>query len=105
MRKWLTADEQIKRVAARYRNLNLVTNWTWLVIWEGSLRSFQREYRVRIFWHRWWPGDLFEVGHEKPRVLVLDPPLQGRDDQPLDHVYRRTQPVWICPFDPKAKDW
>jgi hypothetical protein len=105
MSSWLTADEQIKRVAARYPSLNVVTNWTWLVIWEGSLRSFQREYRVRIFWHRWWPDNPFDVGHDKPKVLVLDPPLQPRDDQPLDHVYRRTQPVWICPFDPKAKDW
>lgn len=105
MSRALTADEQIERVAARYPNLKLVTDWTWLVIWEGSLRSFSREYKVRIFWHRWWPNELFDVGYDKPKVFVLDPLLQPRYDQPLDHVYRRTQPVWICPFDPKAKDW
>jgi len=107
MSSWLTAEEQIKRVAERYPNLKLVLNYKWLVMWEGPLRGFSREYRVRVFWHRWWPGDLFEVPypHDKPKVLVLDPPLEAREDQPLDHVYRRTHPIWICPFDPKAEDW
>jgi len=105
MTDYLTGKEQIERVAARYPDLKLVMSGPWLIIWEGPLRSFSREYCVRIFWHRWWPDDLFEVPRDWPQVFVLDPQPQPRDDQPLQHVYQRTHPIKICAWDPKAKDW
>jgi hypothetical protein len=101
----LTGKEQISRVAARFPELELVMSGPWLIIWEGPLRSFTREYRVRIFWHRWWPGDLFVDPPGKPHILILDPPLRERTDQPLQHVYRRAHPTRICAWDPKENDW
>jgi hypothetical protein len=101
----LFAEEQIKRVAARFPDLKVKMGGPWLVIWEGPIRSFSREYLVRIFWHRWWPGKEFSVPNTKPQVFVLDPPLLDRTDQRIPHLYRRDTPPKICAWDPLTDDW
>lgn len=105
MAEILTAKDQIHLVRERYPELKVVCGWPWLVIWEGPVRSFARTYLVRIFWHRFWPGD-FEVPNPNPQIVVLDPPLQDRPDERIPHMYRRSgRTDRVCGWDPAADDW
>lgn len=107
MGELLTAEQQIQLVRARFPELKVVCGWPWLVIWEGSIRGFSRDYQVRIFWHLFWPGDLdFEVPNFVPQIFILNPPLQDRPDEKVPHMYRAPgKGERVCCWDPAAKEW
>lgn len=103
--KILSADKHVKHVAAKFPSLKLVHNFGWLIIWEGTLRSFAAEYRVRIFWHRFWTEDWLTRINE-PQIYMIDPPMQDRPDKIVPHAYPGNRTRRMCVYDPDSEtDW
>lgn len=101
----ITAAQHVKDVARKFPSLKLVHNFGWLIIWEGVLRSFSAEYRVRIFWHRYWKED-WALGTRQPRIYMLDPPMQDRADKVVPHAYPGHPRRHMCVYDPDSEaDW
>lgn len=103
--KILSAAEHVKDVAAKFPSLKLVHNFGWLIIWEGTLRSFAAEYHVRIFWHRFWTEDWL-TGTTQPQIYMIYPPMQDRPDKIVPHAYPANPTRRMCVYDPDSEtDW
>jgi hypothetical protein len=106
-----TVEEQIGLMAGRYgRQFKLVyKNW-WTARWEGAVVGLDRSYRVAITYYRWRDLDHFQIRNRRIEVVVLEPPVCRRTeepDEPIPHIYGTVngeQPV-LCLYDPAANDW
>ena len=110
MSRWLTGDEQIAEVARKFPRLQLVVAGRppWLIVWEGPLVGFDREYRVRIVWPRLSPWETLELQIEFPKVFVIEPPLADRGPglgDRVPHLYRHQEPPYLCLLDPATDEW
>lgn len=99
----LSAAQQVREVARKFPTLKLVHNFGWLIIWEGTLRSFSAEYRIRIFWHRYWPED-WKLPVHRPQIFMIDPPMEDRPDGRVPHAYPGVRSRSLCVFDPASED-
>lgn len=92
---------------AQHSQLRLLTGGRDLLVWEGPLRGFSKQYTVRIFWHRFPPDDSLRLKTSSPRVIVIDPAPQSLDGMAVPHIYRNSARVGerICCWDPSSDDW
>lgn len=106
MAERISGKQQIAEVKKRYPQLEVLSSGPELIIWEGWLAGFSKQYKVRIFWHRFPPGEDLLLLNTSPRVIVLAPSLLPRGDDRVPHTYSysldRTQ---ICCWDPASPDW
>lgn len=91
----------------RHPQMRLLVGGRDLLIWEGPLRGFSKQYTVRIFWHRFPPNESLRLRNSSPWVIVLDPEPQGRDGVAVPHIYPNSASVGvrICCWDPQSDDW
>lgn len=74
-----------------------------IIIWTGTLRPFQAEWRIRVLW--FWRTD------ERPYVQLLDPPLrprEGTEYADIPHlIYFAKDPALsaLCLYDPDGGQW
>jgi hypothetical protein len=109
--RFLTAEEQNRRLRADCPQLRLVAHAGWIGIWEGTLRPICQTYRIRIlyFSRRFFDGWALNCPYIS--VFVLDPPI-GPDPrgtgEPPQHVYRLGHPPafpQLCIHDPVEDEW
>lgn len=74
-----------------------------MVRWKGSIRGFQKWYRIAVYWDA--------KITEKPYVLLLDPKLRPRDGTTFEQIphllYYSEHPELsgLCLFDPVGGEW
>jgi hypothetical protein len=74
-----------------------------MVRWEGSIRGFQRQYLLEIFWDFSAP--------DKPYVVLREPALQpreGNSHEEIPHLLfysERPELSGLCLFDPNGQEW
>jgi hypothetical protein len=107
----LSVAEQATLMRRHWPEFPVVLETGWLIIWEGQLRPFHQSYRVRVFFCLGCELEAAEIVPAPPRVTVLDPALERRQetpDEPIPHHYSNEadpqRPI-LCLYDPREREW
>ena len=106
--KSLTIHEQAQRMRAEWPNFRLVVLSDWGACWEGPVRSWEKEYTIRIWYV---PGGVIGgclVPTCQPDVYVVGERLRyfrWETRQLLPHFNMRRGTPSLCCYDAAAGDW
>lgn len=105
----MRTSQHVEAVRQKFPQLRTIVEKPWCVIWEGTLMGFDQPYKVQIFWTRWSPWDDMSLSGRVPRVYVMDPPLEDRDETyegMVPHLYERASgKPFLCLYDPEEEGW
>ena len=101
---------QVKRMQDEWPRFQVVEQARQFVCWEGPLQPLSQRHDVRVSLFRERGGDR---GNHRlvPEVIVLNPALRRRRDDPKDpipHLYRnRRDPghPMLCLYRPRTREW
>lgn len=101
-------DRRIRELFPEFRRVAALPGQS---IWEGPLQPFAQPYRVRLIWSLGVRGVNTRSTYNSPMVLVLDPPLVRRleePERPIPHLYARPQPEMpphLCLYWPPGREF
>lgn len=95
---------QIARMRGAWPDFEVIRSGKNYAVWHGTLRGFQRAYKVGVYWHT--DGDVAQ-----PRVWLISPrlaPREGGTFEEIPHlIFNNADAVRsdLCLYDPEGKEW